>query len=138
MFKHMIVPIDLAHQESLNRALVCAAKMSKDNNIPITYVGVTSSVPSAAAPSPGDFQKKLDAFAAEQGEIHGIDAKAHTSVVIDLATDLEAALIKAIDNLDADLVVMASHVPGWFEHFWHSHGGKLASHARCSVMIVRG
>jgi nucleotide-binding universal stress UspA family protein len=45
--------------------------------------------------------------------------------------------MKAIDKIGADLVVMASHKPGFLEHIFSSHGGYIAQHATCSVFVVR-
>jgi nucleotide-binding universal stress UspA family protein len=46
-------------------------------------------------------------------------------------------LMAAIGELSTDLVVMASHVPNIADYLWPSNGGKIASHATASVMIVR-
>ena len=48
---------------------------------------------------------------------------------------MDHQLCEAMDEIGADLVVMGSHIPHWYE--FGSHGGKLAAHAHCSVMIVR-
>ena len=55
----------------------------------------------------------------------------------DPTTDVDDALLKAVDETGADLVVMASHKPGLAEYFWPSNGGKLAGHTGVSVMLVR-
>jgi nucleotide-binding universal stress UspA family protein len=46
-------------------------------------------------------------------------------------------LLSAINDAGADLVVMASHVPGLTEYVWPSHGGKIASHSTASVFVIR-
>ena len=40
-------------------------------------------------------------------------------------------------SVGADLVIMASHVPGMLEHIFSSHGGYIAQHAKVSVFVVR-
>ena len=50
---------------------------------------------------------------------------------------MDAALLEAISATGADLVIMASHVPGVAEYVLGSHGGHLAVHAPCSVMLIR-
>ena len=45
---------------------------------------------------------------------------------------------EAAEELGADLVVMATHVPNLTDYIWASHGGHLASHAKASVFLVRG
>lgn len=137
MFKRIMAPVDLAHTDKLRPALDCAAELSGHFSVPVTYVGVTSPAPSALAHNPGEFALKLQDFARFEAEAHGIEATSHAAVAHDPATDLDDALMRAIDDTGADLVVMASHVPGVIDHIWPSHGGKLAEYAKCSVMVVR-
>jgi nucleotide-binding universal stress UspA family protein len=137
MFKRIMAPVDLAHADALGRALDCAADLAKHYDVPITYVGVTSSAPSKLAHNPEEFGQKLDAFAASAGTRHGVETSAHTAIAHDPTTDIDDALMRAISETGADLVVMASHVPNVMDYIWPSNGGKLAEHAKCSVMVVR-
>ncbi|MDN3720862.1 universal stress protein [Roseibium salinum] len=45
--------------------------------------------------------------------------------------------MKAIDETDADLVVMATHVPNLKDYVWPSNGGRVASHSDVSVFLIR-
>ncbi len=137
MFHAIMVPVDLAHVPHLGKALLCAADLAKLWQSTVTYVSVTSDAPSATAHNPAEFQQRLDSFAKEQAAQHGVVAKGHMAIANDPAVDLEHALLKAIDETGSDLVVMASHIPGIKEHLWPSNGGKLAGHAKASVMVVR-
>lgn len=131
MYKHILVPVDLAHQDALAPALRAAADLAGLYGAKITYAGVTSDAPGAVAHTPAEFAEKLAAFAAANG------ATAKALVVNDPRIDLDKALIDAVADVKADLVVMQSHSPGALEHIWPSNGGKLASHAACSVLLVR-
>ncbi len=137
MFKRIMAPVDLEHSESLRYALDCAADLAKHYNVPITYVGVTAPTPTKMARNPKEFGQKLQDFA--QGEIdrYGIEAKAHTAIAHDPTTEVDDALMRAIDETGADFVIMASHIPNVMDYIWPSNGGKLAEHAKCSVMVVR-
>ncbi len=137
MFQRIMVPVDLAHMKRLGRALTCAADLAKHYNVPITYVGITSTAPTTLAHNPEEFRTKLQAFV--QGEIdkHGIEATAHMAIALDPVVEVDDALLRAVTDVDADLVVMASHVPDAIDYIWPSNGGKLAEHAACSVMVVR-
>ena len=137
MFQRILAPVDLAHLENLERALDVAAAEAKSHDAPITFVSVTSAAPGAVAHNPDEFRGKLEAFARHQGETRGIDAEALAVVSADPTTDVDDALLAAIRQTGADLVVMASHKPGIAEYFWPSNGGKIASHADVSVFIVR-
>lgn len=132
-----MAPVDLAHIEKLTRALQCTADLARQYGIPVTYVSVTSSAPTSIAHNPQEFDAKLAAFAKGEADKHGIETAGHMVVAHDPSIDVDGALRHAIDETGADLVVMASHVPGRLEFLWPSHGGRLAEHAKCSVFIVR-
>ena len=137
MFKQIMAPVDLAHVEGLARALDCAADLAKHYRVPIAYVGVTSTAPGKLGHTPEEFSQKLQAFTEGQIEKHGVEATSHTQIAHDPPTEVDDALMRAIDATGADLVIMASHVPGVIDYIWPSNGGKLAEHAKCSVMVVR-
>ncbi|GAB5376086.1 MAG: hypothetical protein AcusKO_25480 [Acuticoccus sp.] len=137
MFHRIMAPVDLAHIAQLDRALQCTADLAKQYGVPVTYVSVTSSAPTSIAHNPQEFDAKLTAFAKGEADKHGIEATSHMILAHDPSIDIDGALRHAIDETEADLVVMASHVPGRLEYIWHSHGGRLAEHAKCSVFIVR-
>ena len=138
MFKKIMVPVDLAHADKLQRALTAAADVSKLYSAPLVYVGVTSSLPGALGHNPREYEAKLRSFAQSEAGKHGISVETHTVISHDPATDLNQSLARAVDEIGADLVVMATHVPNLADHFMHSHGGQLATHTRASVFLVRG
>lgn len=137
MYKQIMVPVDLSHQEHLGKALKTAGGLAKHFTVPICFVSVTTATPSEIAHNPQEFATKLQAFAESQGAAHGVtvDSKAYTSH--DPAVDLDNTLTKAIHDTGADLVVMASHIPGVLERVWSSHAGRIANHADVSVFVVR-
>jgi len=137
MFKSIMVPVDLEHAEQLERALALAADLGRHENATLTYVGVTTHLPSAVAHSTQEYAKKLQDFAKAQSAEHGLPTASQAYASHDPTIDLTDTLLKAIDEIGADLVVMASHVPGVAEHVFASHGGGLASHAKVSVFLVR-
>ncbi len=138
MYSHIMVPVDLAHKDKLARSLQCAADLAKTWGAKVTYVGVTSSAPGQLGHNPGEYAENLAAFAAAQADSKGIESDSHVAVSHDPTIDLDATLIKAQGDLNADLIVMESHVPNIVDYVWASHGGTLASHAKASVMLVRG
>ena len=58
-------------------------------------------------------------------------------VVGDPVADLDRALNRLFHELEVDLVVMASHIPGIRDYVFHSNAGFLASHTDLSVFVVR-
>lgn len=138
MFQKIMCPVDLAHREKLDKALTCAADLAKHYQSPVVYVGVTSTTPSKTAHTPQEFKGKLESFVKDEAGRRGIEGEAHVAIAHDPTTEVDDALMKAIGETGADLVVMQSHVPDIMDYIWPSNGGKLAEHAKCSVMVVRG
>ncbi|MBO0902821.1 universal stress protein [Jiella sonneratiae] len=137
MYEKIIVPVDLAHVKTLEKALRTAAELAKLYGARLSYLGITASSPGPIAHTPEEFGEKLDAFAKERSGKDGVAATAEYKVVPDPARQLDHALLAAIDKSGADLVVMASHRPGFAEHFFAAHAGHVAAHAKASVMVVR-
>ncbi len=137
MYTRILVPVDLAHIDKLGKALETAAKIAKGDGATLIYTGVTSSEPSAVAHTPTEYAAKLQAFATERAQAVGVPGESHVMRSHDPAIDLADKLIDAIEETRADLVVMASHVPGLQEHIFHSNAGHVSAHAPVSVFVVR-
>jgi len=138
MFRRVMVPVDLAHADRLEPAVAEACALARRDGADVVFVGVTGSQPSAVAHSPEDFRAKLDTWAAERATAHGVEvARAETVHLHDVTTDLDKGLIAAARRLEADLIVMGSHVPGALEHVIGSNAGYVAAHAPVSVLVLR-
>jgi nucleotide-binding universal stress UspA family protein len=137
MYKKIMVPVDLAHIERLNKAITTATDLAKHYGIPICFVGVTAETPTEVAHTPKEFAEKLEALGAAQSKAHNlaIDTAAYPSH--DPAVDLDDTLIAAARENGADLIVMASHVPGLQDHIFASNAGAVAAHAEVSVFVIR-
>jgi nucleotide-binding universal stress UspA family protein len=137
LFTKIMVPVDLAHADKLERALQCAADLATNYNATVVYVGVAAATPGSVAHTPQEFAEKLAAFAAAQGESAGISTDSLAMTSHDPSTDLDPTLLDALDQCGADLVVMASHIPNLTDYIWPSNGGTIARRAKVSVMVVR-
>jgi nucleotide-binding universal stress UspA family protein len=137
MYQTIMVPVDLAHADKLDKALSAAADLAKLYHATVHVVGVTAAAPSEVAHNPKEFADKLAAFAADQSDRLGIEIAAKATVSHDPTRDLDDALAEVGRELGADLVVMASHVPGFMDHFFSSNAGWLAVHEDISVFVVR-
>lgn len=137
MYSKIMVPVDLAHVERLEKALATAADLARHYDIPVCYAGVTGEAPSSIAHNPAEYADKLAQFAQGQAARHGLQAEAVARVDHDPAVELADALIKAAADANSDLVVMASHMPGFPDHFFSSNAGAVAAHAPVSVFVVR-
>ncbi len=126
MFKKIMAPVDLNHQESLSKALTTTADLARHYGVPVAYVAVSPATPGPLGHSPAEKAARLETFVKDQSASHGIAGEAHSVTSHDPTADVDAALLEAVEETGADPVVMASHVPGLAEYIWPSHGGRLA------------
>ncbi|MGS2742821.1 universal stress protein [Halomonas sp. LS-001] len=137
MFNNIMVPVDLAHIEVLESSLEVVADMAKHYDASITYVGVTSNTPNSVARTPDEYQQKLEAFAQKRHDVHGQPVSVKVYASTDPIANIDDILVKSIDELDVDLVIMATHLPRHLDIVMPSHGGKVATHTDASVFLVR-
>lgn len=137
MFKKILVPVDLAHLEALQRSLTASADLARHYGAEVCYLGVTATTPGTIARSPEEYEGKLKAFAEEQGRIHGQPTSARCVSSPDPVADLDDHIIDAIHAVGADLVVMTTHLPRHLDAVVPAHGGKIAAHTDVSVFLVR-
>lgn len=137
MFRKIMVPVDLAHIEAIRPALTAASDLARHYQAEVCYVSVTATTPGAVARTPEEYQQKLDAFAGEEARTHGQKVTTRMITSPDPVADLDDVLTKAIDEVGADLVVMATHLPAHLDAIMPAHGGKIATHTKASVFLVR-
>lgn len=137
MYSKIMVPVDLAHIEAIQPSLTAASDLARHYKAAVCYVSVTATTPGSVARTPQEYQQKLEAFAQEQAKSHGQSVSAKVITSPDPVADLDDVLIDAIDEVGADLVVMATHLPRHLDAVIPAHGGKIASHTDVSVFLVR-
>ena len=137
VYSKIMVPVDLAHTDKIAKALDTAADLARHYGIPVCYVGVTASMPDAVAHTPEEYGEKLAAFARTRAGVGGFEVTTRVFLSHDPTRDLYKILTHAADEIGADLVVMASHIPGLPEHLFTSNAGYVASHSDVSVFVVR-
>lgn len=137
MYSRIMVPVDLAHAETMDKAMTQAGDLGRFYDVPVSVVGVTVAQPTAVAHSPEEYRDKLDAFTRHYAERTGARMEADPVVSHDPAADLEDVLRKRAGERGADLVVMASHIPHFGDAVFGSHAGALVRHSDLSVFVVR-
>ncbi len=139
MYKKIMVPVDLEHVEAAEKSFDVAADQAAKHKATLYYVAITTKVPNMAAPSPEKFNEALEQFAKKQSEKYGLPIEAKGISSVDVSRELHKQLLKVAEEIDADLIVMASHVPTVADklHLVSSHAGHIAGHAKCSVYVVR-
>lgn len=137
MYKKVMVPVDLAHLEALKQSLQVAADIARHYDAEICYVSVTANTPGPVARTPGDYEHKLAEFAEQQRKLHGRPTSSRVFISHDPVADLDDVLVRAIKEVGADLVLMATHLPRRLDAIMPSNGGKVATHTNASVFLVR-
>ena len=133
----IMVPVDLQHKEGLEKAINKAVALGKTDGAPLIIVSVTEPGATTIAKSEAEYHVKLEAYAKELAEQHGIAVTANPVHSVDVVAELGDTLIGTASDLGVDTIVMASHVPGFIEHIFSSNAGYVANHAKCSVYVVR-
>lgn len=137
MFSHILVPVDMAHANDLKKAVQVAADQAKLYDAKATLVSVVGGLQAKVSNSSGKYSKKLAEFAAGVSELHDVTFESIVYEVPDPAVQVDGTVLKVVNEIGADLIIMASHQPGWAEYLVNSHGGRVASHAPVSVFVVR-
>lgn len=138
MYSRIMVPVDLENADKLTKALDLAGRTAQESNAEVIYVDVVDAVPTTSARTEGErIADRLRAFAAEQAARHGIKTKDHVTLRSDLHLNVGSDIVKAASAAECDLIIMASHIPGFKEHILSSNAGYVASHAPVTVYVVR-
>ena len=137
MFSIIMVPVDLAHESTQATAVQVAADIGKLYKANVFLIGVTSSAPSSVAHNEQEFNENLAIYAESKSAEHDLQFDHMAVHKNDPAVELDDALTDACEEMNADLVVMASHVPGFMDHFFKSNASRLVTHTAISVIIVR-
>ncbi|MEX2499430.1 MAG: universal stress protein [Wenzhouxiangellaceae bacterium] len=139
MYNKIMVPVDLEHIEKIDKALHGAAELARSYDVPVCYVAVMGRAPNKVAASPEKFEAELNMFAREQADKYGIETECKAVPSVDVPVELDDKLLEAIDDVGADLVVMASHVPGVADklHLIGSNAAYMVKHSDASIFVVR-
>lgn len=141
MHDNVLLPIDLNHEASWTKALPEARKLAGDGGT-LHLLGIVPDIGSSMVATylPRGFEKRaleemkagLDSFADERmadvGKVATHVGHGHVSETI----------LKIAHDLQADVIVMASHKPDELRSILiSSHANSVVRHSPVSVMIVR-
>lgn len=139
MYRKIMVPVDLEQLDRMEKALHSAAELASNHSAPVCYVAVAGRAPSEVAATPEQFSRAMERFARQQAERYGIETSSLTLSSVDVPAELDHKLLETIHKINADLVVMASHSPGFPDrlHLIGSNAAWLVRHTDASVFVVR-
>jgi nucleotide-binding universal stress UspA family protein len=137
MFTHILVPVDLSEKQMIAKAVRVAVDQARHYEAKLTLVSVVGGLQAKVSNSSGEYARQLAEYADEITIANGIIPETMIYEVPDPSVEVDRKLLQVISDTGADLVIMATHQPGWVEYIVNSHGGRLASHAPVSVFVVR-
>lgn len=135
MYKNILVPIAFDEDRNSNAALEIAEALKAEGGT-ITALHVIEEVPSYAVAYIDE--ARLHAARAEVGAALSQKLGLHEGIATRVATGHSGRTILEIaDEMEADLIVIASHRPGLQDYFLGSTAARVVRHAKCAVHVIR-
>jgi len=143
MYKHILVPVDLADPELAKPALATALMMAQLSGGTIRLMNVLPLTPVMLAEYvPPDFEAQQRTSAEEALAIvakeTGLDPARVSSIV--RQGGIYQEILEEANATKSDLIVMTSHRPqrpAMRTYFLGSNAGHVVRYAKCSVLVVR-
>lgn len=138
MYKHILVPVDLADTGLAKPAIDAACALARASGGSVRLVNVLPMTPVMLAEYvPPDFDEQqrksaeeaLARMAGECGAEHVSHAVRQGGIYHEVLEEAKA--------MKADLIVMSSHRPAMRTYFLGSNAGHVVRYAPCSVLVVR-
>ena len=136
MYKTILVPIDMSQIEK-GKAMIELAREQGGKDAHIILLHVIEDIPGwIAAEIPSGILENSRQSAHKELQAIATAASIKADVEIRSGNPYKTILDKA-DEVEADLIIVASHKPGLQDYLIGSTAAKVVRHARCSVLIVR-
>lgn len=136
MYRTIIVPIDLAQEEKGRHIVDLAIKLG-GGDARIILVNVLEEIPGyIAIELPPDLHERSRTDAQAVLEAIAADAGIKPEIII-LSGHPGNQILDLAEEKKADLIMVASHRPGFQDYFMGSTAGRVVRHATCSVLVVR-
>lgn len=139
MFNEILVPVDLAHIEISSAMIDKAKKIAEQNNARLVLLNVIPDIPTfAAAHVPLEaYQDILTNAQIDLDRLIAFHQLPSTTVARVKQGHPARTIVRAADEMKADLIVIASHQPGLSDYLLGSVAGRVVRHAHCSVLVLR-
>ncbi len=141
MYKSILLPVDLNHESSWEKAVPFALGLAKSYGAELHVIMV---IPDFGMPLVGSYfpadatekaikliAKSLSEFVEEQN-LPKADTQTHV-----VQGTIYKEIISAADRLDCDVIVMASHRPGTQDYLLGPNAARVTRHAKQSVCVIR-
>ena len=136
MYKTILVPVDMSHIEA-GKSMIDVARKQGDKDTRIILLHVIEDIPNwVAAEIPAGILEHSQQSTHKELQAIANAASVKAEVEIRPGHPYKTILDKATE-VEADLIIIASHKPGLQDYFLGSTAAKVVRHARCSVLVVR-
>lgn len=142
MFRDILLPIDLGEESSWRKALPLAMEYAGRFGSKLHFLSVLPDfrMPMVSQYFPKDFEEKaraelddrLHAFVRER--VSGDVEVGHVVVAEGCAYE---KILEAAEDINADLILLASHRPGRQDFLLGSNADRVVRHFKGSVLVVR-
>ncbi|WP_075996482.1 universal stress protein [Salaquimonas pukyongi] len=135
MYNTIIVPIDVGHMERAESMIGTARQLGPDAEI--ILANAIETMPShIMAEIPADLISDAKNRAKEklEGLLETAGPKASVKM---LEGHAASAILDLAEDSNADVIVIASHKPGWQDYLIGSTAARVVRHAKCAVFVIR-
>lgn len=141
MFNHILIPVDLAHQEQLAR-LKESARLLIDGagSITLLYVDPITVHKEALMTQLGEDQyaeHQREAEAQLQRLSESLEVENVTMNVVTREGSAHDQILEYASKISADAILMMASRPGLTDYFIGSTAERVVRHAGCSVFVIR-
>lgn len=142
MYQSILLPVDLPHHATQDKAVRTAVGLGRTFSARLTLVTVVPDFGMSIVGTffPEGFEQQALAKAREDLQSYAKDsipddvdvrhAVAHGTIY--------SEILRVAGEVAADLIVMASHRPEFRDYLLGPNAARVARHAACSVLVVRG
>ncbi len=136
MYKTILVPIEIAHIGEGKLTIDLAIAHASDQTR-IVLLNVVEEIPGwASVAIPTEIIQKSTTDA--QNELQAVvNASGRKMDVMVRTGHSYSTILDVAEEVEADLIIVASHRPGLQDYFLGSTAAKVVRHAPCSVLVVR-
>ena len=141
MYKQILLPVDLGHKASWEKAAPAAVALAQQNGAKVNVVTVIPDygMPMVGSFFPEDFSEK--ALSASQQELAAFVEKNIPADVRGKSRAVHGTIYKRIiinaDEMGCDLIVLGSHRPEKADYLLGPNAARVVRHANQSVFVVR-
>lgn len=138
-FKKILVPVDLGEESSWKEALPTAIDQAQYTGGELHVATVVPEEPPQLAWLPDDYSEKMIAYANSQ-----LDKLLETNIPKQMKVTkhirqgaIYREIVRLAKDIEADLIVMASHRPELKDFLLGPNAARVVRHAKCPVLVIR-